>query len=91
MYNEFWVEEGEPSKLVLIKIHHEKLVSWCPVSACTSELCVKVRCVHPMALKMLTSKYKKIPFETPFTYYLRNVRWLDLSCLNPLPVNPLEE
>ena len=52
MYNEFWVEEGEPSKIILIKIHHEKLVSGCKISARTGELFVKVRCVHPMTLKI---------------------------------------
>ena len=53
MLNKLGVEEGEASKLVLVEVHHEQLVSGCEVCALTSELPVKVGHVLAVTLKLL--------------------------------------
>jgi hypothetical protein len=42
MLNKLRVEEGKASKLILIQVHHEQLVSGSEVCALASELPVKV-------------------------------------------------
>ena len=51
MLNKLRVEEGKASELILIKIHHEQLVSGGEVCALAGELPVKVRHVLPVFLE----------------------------------------
>jgi len=48
MLDELWVEEGEPGKLILVKVHHEELVRGCQLRALAGKLSVKVRDVFSM-------------------------------------------
>jgi len=56
MLDELWVEEGEPGKLILVKVHHEELVRGCQLRALTCELSVKIGHIFPVTL---TSKNYK--------------------------------
>jgi len=52
MLDELWVEEGEPGKLILVKVHHEELVRGCQLRALAGKLSVKVRDVFSMPLRL---------------------------------------
>ena len=52
MLDKLRVQEGEASKLILVEIHHEQLVSGCQVHALAGELPVEVGNILSVALEM---------------------------------------
>ena len=52
MLDKLRVQEGEASKLILVKIHHEQLVGGGQVHALAGELPVEVGNILPVALEM---------------------------------------
>jgi hypothetical protein len=51
MLNKLRVKEGKASKLILVEVHHEQLVSGGEVCALAGELPVKVGHILPVFLK----------------------------------------
>jgi len=52
MLDELGVEEGEPGKLILVKVHHEELVCRCQLRALARKLPVKVGNIFPVPLQL---------------------------------------